>query len=83
MRPAGARASGGLADRVAGSHVTLRDAPARRELDEFEVVAAPDRKGRRYVAFVGRRSLHLDNDVDLPLSPLAVCDDHEVAETVR
>src|SRR5882762_8229219 len=80
--PLAARENGGIADGVAGSHVSPYDPPASRDLGEFEVVAAPDGEHRRRVAVVGRRPFHLGNDVYLPVRPLAVYDDHEVAEPV-
>jgi hypothetical protein len=41
MLPSSTREGGGIADGVAGSHVSLRDVPLRRNLAEFDVVEPP------------------------------------------
>ena len=82
MLPSCTREGGGIADGVAGSHVSLGDAPLGRDLAEFKVVAPPHRDHRRGAAVVGCPRLHLGNDVYFALRSLAVYDDHEVAEAV-
>src|SRR5260221_13925975 len=82
MLPSGTREGAGIADGVAGSHVSLRDAPLSRDLAEFEVVAPPHRERRRRAAVFGCRRLHLSNNVYFSVRALAIYDDHEVAEAV-
>ena len=82
MLPSGTSEGGGIADGVAGSHVSLRDTPLSCDLAEFEVVAAPHCEHRRRAAVVGSRRLHLGNDVYFSVRSLASYGDHEVAEAV-